>query len=39
VPRASLPLFIKETEFRFNHRNRDLYRLMLTSIRQEPLGR
>jgi transposase len=39
VPRASLPLFIKETEFRFNHRNRNLYRIMLTSIRQEPLGR
>jgi transposase len=38
VPPARFPLFLKETEFRFNHRHRDLYRIMIASIRQVPLG-
>jgi transposase-like protein len=38
VPPASFPLFLKETEFRFNHRHRDLYRIMIASIREVPLG-
>ena len=38
VPPSSFPLFLKETEFRFNHRSRDLYRVMLHSIREGPIG-
>jgi transposase len=38
VPPASFPLFLKECEFRFNHRQDDLYRLMLQSVRHNPLG-
>ena len=38
VPPASFPLFLKECEFRFNHRHDDLYRLMLTSSRRNPLA-
>jgi transposase len=38
VPPSSFPSFLKETEFRFNYRSRDLYRVMLHSIREEPLG-
>jgi transposase len=38
VPPASFPLFLKECEFRFNHRQDDLYRLMLQSLRHNPLG-
>ncbi len=30
-------LHLKETEFRFNHRNKDLYKLMLQMLRNEPL--
>ena len=38
VPQASFPLFLKECEFRFNHRHADLYRIMLVSLRSNPLG-
>ena len=38
VPSASFPLFLKETEFRFNNRSHDLYQLMLQSIRKHPLS-
>ncbi len=37
--RASFPSFLKETEFRFNNREQDLYKLLLTSCRMEPLIR
>jgi len=30
-------LHVKETEFRFNHRNEDLYKLMLQMLRDDPL--
>ncbi len=35
--RASFPAFLKETEFRFNNRNKDLYRILLRSCRIKPL--
>ena len=31
-------LHLKECEFRFNHRNEDLYRLLLSMLRQNPLN-
>ncbi|HNY66260.1 MAG TPA: IS1595 family transposase [Deltaproteobacteria bacterium] len=31
-------LHLKETEFRFNHRNEDLYSLLLEMLRKEPLN-
>jgi transposase len=37
VPPASFPLFLKECEFCFNHRQDDLYRLMLPSTRHNPV--
>lgn len=30
--------FLKETEFRFNHRSRDIYKVTLASLRKHPLG-
>jgi transposase len=38
VPKASFPLFLKECEFRLNHRRDDLYRLMLQPVRRNPLN-
>jgi len=35
----SFPAFLKETEFRFNTRNTDLYRMLLKSCRLNPLRR
>ena len=37
IPREQLELFLKETEFRFNHRSDDLYKLLLKWFRQYPL--
>ena len=37
--KASFPIFLKETEFRFNARNQDLYKILLTSCRLQPLRR
>lgn len=37
LPRSSFPVFLKETEFRFNMRNRGLYKYLLRSCRQKPL--
>ncbi|MGD0158632.1 MAG: IS1595 family transposase, partial [Terracidiphilus sp.] len=31
------PLHLKETEFRFNHRNDDIYKLLLSILRKDPL--
>lgn len=39
LPRESFPAFLKETEFRFNTRNQDLYRILLSSCRMKPLRR
>ena len=37
--RTSFPVFLKETEFRFNTRNQDLYKILLRSCRMKPLRR
>ncbi|MCZ7676411.1 MAG: IS1595 family transposase [Roseovarius sp.] len=37
--RTSFPIFLKETEFRFNNRETDLYRILLRSCRIKPLRR
>jgi len=37
--RSSFPTFLKETEFRFNSRNQDLYKTLLRSCRMKPLRR
>jgi transposase-like protein len=35
--RASFPIFLKETEFRFNTRTQNLYKILLKSCRLKPL--
>jgi transposase-like protein len=35
--KTSFPTFLKETEFRFNARKKDLYKILLTSCRMKPL--
>lgn len=37
--RTSFPVFLKETEFRFNTRDQDLYKILLRSCRIKPLRR
>ena len=37
VRREKFLLHLKECEFRFNHRNENLYRLLLKNLRQNPL--
>lgn len=37
--KTSFPTFLKETEFRFNTRNQDLYSILLKSCRMNPLRR
>lgn len=37
--RANFPAFLKETEFRFNNRNKDLYKILLGSCKINPLRR
>jgi transposase len=37
VNRRTFSLHLKETEFRFNHRNADLYKVLLSLLRKEPL--
>ena len=37
VPRHTFYLHLKETEFRFNHRDKDLYRVLIHSLRKDPL--
>ena len=39
LPKASFPTFLKETEFRFNTRDQDLYKILLKSCRMKPLRR
>lgn len=35
--RSSFPAFLKETEFRFNNRNKDFYKILLKSCTMNPL--
>ena len=37
--KTAFPVFLKETEFRFNARNEDLYKTLLKSCRMNPLRR
>ncbi|HHL20203.1 MAG TPA: hypothetical protein ENJ52_01610 [Aliiroseovarius sp.] len=37
--KTSFPVFLKETEFRFNNRKNDLYKILLKSCRMKPLRR
>jgi len=37
--RSAFPTFLKETEFRFNTRDQNLYKILLTSCRMKPLRR
>ena len=37
VPKHTFYLHLKETEFRFNHRKEDLYKLLLKMLRNHPL--
>ncbi|HZY73609.1 MAG TPA: IS1595 family transposase, partial [Edaphobacter sp.] len=37
VPKHTFLLHLKETEFRFNHRHQDLYKVLLHSLGKEPL--
>ena len=37
IPRNKFELYLKETEFRFNHRGQDLYLLLLNEFRSHPL--
>ncbi|MGL4238516.1 MAG: IS1595 family transposase, partial [Tabrizicola sp.] len=34
---TSFPVFLKETEFRFNNRREDLYKILLKACRLKPL--
>ena len=38
VSRSNFLLHLKETEFRFNHRNKNLYKVLLKSLRKSPLS-
>jgi transposase-like protein len=37
VPKHTFYYHLKETEFRFNHRHNDLYKILLTLLRNEPI--
>ena len=37
VPKHTFCLHLKETEFRFNHRGEDLYKILLRMIRENPI--
>ncbi len=37
VNKCTFPLHLKETEFRFNHRNQDIYKMLLSILRKDPL--
>ena len=38
VPRSNFLLHLKETEFRFNHRNKNLYKVLLKLLRKNPIS-
>ncbi|MEM1312900.1 MAG: IS1595 family transposase, partial [Patescibacteria group bacterium] len=35
---SNFPVFLKETEFRFNHRQDNIYKLLLKNLRNNPLN-
>ena len=37
IPKHTFYLHLKETEFRFNHRQQDLYKILLSCFRNQPL--
>ena len=37
IPREKFVFYLKETEFRFNHRGQDLYQILLKLFRENPL--
>ena len=37
IPRSTLCLHLKKSEFRFNNRNTDIYKLLLKSFKNKPL--
>ena len=37
IPKKTFYLHLKESEFRFNHRKEDLYRILLKTLREDPL--
>ena len=37
IPKHTFYLHLKETEFRFNHRNDNLYKILLAHLREDPL--
>jgi len=37
IRKSTFHLHLKETEFRFNHRNQNLYKVLLSILRKEPL--
>ena len=37
VPKHTFYLHLKETEFHFNHRHNDLYKILLRMLRENPL--
>ena len=37
VPKHTFLLHLKETEFRFNHRNTNLYKVLLTLLKKDPI--
>lgn len=37
VPKNKFYRYLKETEFRFNHRNKNLYNILLDKLREDPL--
>jgi len=37
MAKCTFPLHLKETEFRFNHRNDNLYKVLLSLLRKDPL--
>ena len=38
LPNHTFYLHLKESEFRFNHRDQDLYAILLKALRQKPLN-
>ena len=37
VQKTTFHLYLKENEFRFNHRNKNLYNVLLKNLREDPL--
>ncbi|OQA36762.1 MAG: ISXO2-like transposase domain protein [Acidobacteria bacterium ADurb.Bin340] len=38
IPQKTFYLHLKESEFRFNHRKEDLYKILLDLLRIRPIG-